>query len=48
VDSPEVLGHVTPATDTTSLLMNPETPPDPYLISNLVAFLVKVDEEELL
>lgn len=44
MDSPKVIGTLTPSTDTTSLLMNPETPPDPYLISNLVAFLEKVED----
>jgi hypothetical protein len=37
-----------PATETKSLLINPDTPPDPYLISYLVPFLEKVVEAELL
>jgi hypothetical protein len=44
VDSPKVIGTLTPSTETTSLLINPETPPDPYLISKVVAFLEKVED----
>lgn len=48
VDSPKVIGTLTPSTDTRSSLMNPLTPPLPYLISKAVPFFLKVELDPLL
>jgi hypothetical protein len=40
------MGTLAPSTETTSLDINPLTPPDPYLISNLVPFLEKVEDDD--